>query len=379
MTHERASPTSGSRSPIRRVLVANRGEIAVRIVRALRDLGIESVVAYSEADRGSMATRLADRAICIGPAKPSESYLNQAAILAAATTLGVDAVHPGYGFLAEQAAFAEACAAASITFIGPRPAAITAMGNKVEARRLAAAAGVPIVPGTSDPVSTASAAAVAADIGYPVIVKAAAGGGGRGMRLVRDEAQLRSVLDDASEEARASFGDGSVYIERYLGNARHIEIQIAFDETGHGIHLGERDCTIQRRFQKLIEEAPSPAIDDGSRAAMADAAVRLGSAVGYLGVGTIEFLHDMDTGASYFIEANTRLQVEHPVTEEVTGIDLVALQLRIAEGRPLDVDPARAIPRGHAIEFRINAEDTEAGFRPAAGTLRRWVVPQGPG
>ncbi|HYH92775.1 MAG TPA: acetyl-CoA carboxylase biotin carboxylase subunit [Candidatus Saccharimonadales bacterium] len=364
---------------LRRVLVANRGEIAVRIVRALRDAGIESIVAFSEADRGSLATVMADRAVCIGPARAAESYLDTNAILAAASALGADAIHPGYGFLAERASFATACVEAGITFIGPRASSIEAMGDKVKARRIASDVGVPVIPGTFEPVSPDDAAEVAESIGYPVILKAAAGGGGRGMRLVSGADELRSVVGQASAEAQASFGDGSVYVEKYLANARHIEVQIAFDEAGEGVHLGERDCTVQRRFQKLIEEAPSPVLTATGRQEITDAALRLARAVGYLGVGTIEFLHDQDSGASYFIEANTRLQVEHPVTEAVTGIDLVALQLRIAAGQPLGLSQSDVVPRGHAIEFRVNAEDASNGFQPAAGTVERWSVPLGPG
>ena len=364
--------------PIRRLLIANRGEIAVRIVRACRDLGIEAIVACSEADQDSLAVRLADRAVRIGPPQAAASYLNQNAILAAATALGADAIHPGYGFLAENAAFSAACAAEGITFVGPGPGAIAAMGNKVEARRLAIELGVPVIPGSPEPVEAEAAARVAETVGYPVMLKASAGGGGRGMRLANDATELADILGSASAEAKAAFGDGAIYIERYVGRARHVEVQVVFDAHGNGITLGERDCTIQRRYQKLIEEAPSGLVD-AARQGMFEAAIRLCRHVGYRGVGTVEFLFDQDRGEAYFIEMNTRLQVEHPVTEEVTGLDLVVLQLRVAAGDTLPLAQADVRSNGHAIEFRINAEDPAAGFRPSAGTLERWSPPLGPG
>jgi acetyl-CoA carboxylase biotin carboxylase subunit len=360
------------------VLIANRGEIAVRIVRACRDLGIEAIVACSEADEDSLAVRLADRAVRIGPPAAAASYLNQGAILAAATALGVDAIHPGYGFLAENAGFAAACDTEGIVFVGPGPEAIAAMGNKVAARRLAIELGVPVIPGSPEPVGAEEAARVAAEVGFPVMLKASAGGGGRGMRLAKDAAELADILGSASAEAQAAFGDGAIYVERYVGRARHVEVQVAFDAHGHGITLGERDCTIQRRYQKLIEEAPSE-LPDAARQGMFEAAFRLCQRVGYEGVGTVEFLYDQDRGEAYFIEMNTRLQVEHPVTEEVTGLDLVVLQLGIAAGESLPIAQGEVRNRGHAIEFRINAEDPAAGFRPSAGTLQRWVPPTGPG
>jgi acetyl-CoA carboxylase biotin carboxylase subunit len=374
-----AGATAEAGGPLRTVVVANRGEIAVRIIRACRDLGIGTIVTYSEADADSLAVRMADRAVRIGPPAAARSYLQADTILAAATALGADAIHPGYGFLAENAAFSAACEDAGVRFIGPRPRAVELMGNKVAARRLAGELGVPLIPGTTDPVSPEDARRVADEIGYPVLLKAAAGGGGRGMRLVSDPAQLEDVLAGASSEAQASFGDGSIYVEKYLGNARHIEIQVAFDAHGNGIHLGERDCTMQRRYQKLVEEAPSPAIDESTRTAMGDAALRLCREVDYRGVGTVEFLFDQDSGRFHFIEMNTRLQVEHPVTEEITGLDLVTLQLRVAAGEPLPLDQSSVHARGHAIEFRINAEDPELDFRPSAGRLERWSPPAGPG
>ena len=371
-------PDSGTPSRrVTRVLIANRGEIAVRILRACRDLGLQTVVAYSEADRESMAVQMADRSVCIGPAPAADSYLNANAILAAATALNVDLIHPGYGFLAESAAFAAACEAEGIGFVGPRPGAVASMGNKVEARRIAQELGVPVIPGS--PAGIGDLAAFAEGVGFPVIVKASAGGGGRGMRLVQNASDLDAVMAGASAEADAAFGDGAVYLEKYLPNARHIEIQVVFDGQGHGIHLGERDCTVQRRYQKLVEEAPSPAIDAETRAAMGEAALRLCASVNYRGVGTVEFLLDQDTGLHYFIEMNTRLQVEHPVTELVSGLDIVALQLQIALGAELPLVQGDVSLRGHAIEFRINAEDATAGFRPAAGTIDRWSIPQGPG
>jgi len=368
-----AAPT-----PLRRVLIANRGEIALRVIRACRDLGIESVLAFSDADRDSLPVRLADRAVCVGPPQAAASYLNADAILVAASALGADAIHPGYGFLSENAGFSAACDAAGIRFVGPRPRAVEVMGNKMAARKMAADLGVPVVPGSTVGGDIDDVAAVAERIGYPVIIKAAAGGGGRGMRLVAGPEELRDVVTSASAEAQSAFGDGSVYVEKYVGNARHVEIQVAFDEQGAGIHLGERDCTIQRRYQKLIEEAPSPAIDEPTRGAMAASALRLCEAVDYRGVGTVEFLFDQDAGTFYFIEMNTRLQVEHPVTELVTGLDLVTLQLRIAAGEPLPLRQSDVTLTGHAIEFRINAEDP-VGFRPSAGTLERWAPPLGPG
>ncbi len=380
MTSALQPSTDGDRPAlsIRRVLIANRGEIAVRIVRACHDLGIEAIVAFSEADRDSLGVRLADRAVCIGPAQAAASYLNRDAILAAATALGADAIHPGYGFLAENAAFSAACAAEGITFIGPGPEAITSMGNKVEARRLAIELGVPVIPGSPEPVGQDEAVRVAGEVGYPVMLKASAGGGGRGMRLARDAAELSEILASASAEAQAAFGDGAIYVERYVGRARHIEVQVVFDNHGTGISLGDRDCTIQRRYQKLIEEAPS-ALPAATKEAMSEAALLLCRHVGYTGVGTVEFLYDQDRAEFYFIEMNTRLQVEHPVTELVTGLDLVELQLRVAAGEPLPLSQEQVPTLGHAIEFRINAEDPAAGFRPSAGTLSRWEPPSGPG
>ena len=370
-------PTVGR--PFRRVLIANRGEVAVRIIRACRDLGLETVLVYSEADREALPVEMADRAVCIGPPPAAASYLNQTAILAAATALGADAIHPGYGFLAENPTFAAACEAEGITFVGPRPRAVELMGNKVEARGIAARLGVPVVPGSRSTGGDGEEERLVEEIGLPMIVKAAAGGGGRGMRLVWQGSDLAGVMASASAEAAAAFGDGTVYVERFLPNARHVEIQVVFDAAGHGVHLGERDCTIQRRYQKLIEEAPSLAIDEPTREAMGQAALTLCREVEYRGLGTVEFLYDQDAGAFYFIEMNTRLQVEHPVTELVTGLDLVTMQLRIAAGEPLGIDQADVRFRGHAMEFRVNAEDPDTDFRPSAGTIEAWSPPLGPG
>lgn len=378
-TRRAARVHEAANEPFRRLLVANRGEIAVRIIRACRDLGIETVLVHSEADRESLAVRLADQAVCVGPAQPAASYLNVPAIMAAATALRVDAIHPGYGFLAESPTFVVACEAEGIRFVGPSVRSMELMGNKMAALRLAAEYGVPVIPGSGSSVAGADAELVADGLGYPVLVKAAAGGGGRGMRLVRDAAALHEVLADASAEAQSSFGDGSVYFEKYLPNARHVEIQVVFDQHGNGVHLGERDCTIQRRYQKLLEESPSPAVTPATRARMAEAALRLCRAADYRGVGTVEFLLDQDSGSFHFIEMNTRLQVEHPVTELVTGLDLVELQLRIATGERLPIRQRDVRLAGHAVELRVNAEDPWAGFRPSAGVLARWAPPLGPG
>ncbi|WP_030263569.1 acetyl-CoA carboxylase biotin carboxylase subunit [Streptomyces violens] len=363
---------------MKRLLIANRGEIAVRIIRAARDLGIETVAVASDADRDAAHARLADTVISVGPAPAAKSYLRAEGIVAAAREAGADAVHPGYGFLSERADFAAAVAAAGLTFVGPDAQVIDQMGDKVRARQVAMAAGVPTVPGTADGVSDVSAAvAAAAEIGYPVMLKAAAGGGGRGIRVVSDEAELRAAFPTASGEAASAFGDGRMYLERFIRSARHVEVQVLGDGS-HAIHVFERECSLQRRRQKVIEEAPAPGIDADIRAAMTSAAVRLCQQVGYRSAGTCEFLVDDHTGEFFFIEMNTRIQVEHPVTELITGIDLVAEQLRIAAGEPLSFHQTDVTKRGHAIEFRICAEDPDRGFLPGPGSIQHVELPGGP-
>jgi acetyl-CoA carboxylase biotin carboxylase subunit len=365
--------------PIGSVLIANRGEIALRIVRACRELGIESVVAYSEADERSLPVRLADRALCIGRAPSAQSYLNVDALVGAAVAWRIDAVHPGYGFLAEKPAFAERCEREGVTFVGPRSEMIRLMGDKIEAKRAARAAGVPTTPGSEGAVADAAEATrIAREIGFPVLLKASAGGGGRGMRIVREAGELEALLAEAMAEAQAAFGDPSMYVERYLPDVRHIEVQVLGDGSDV-IHLGERDCTLQRRNQKLVEEAPSPAIDAELRERICAAAVALCKRIGYTSAGTVEFIVDRTRGDFYFMEMNTRIQVEHPVTEMVTGVDLVKEQLRIAGGARLALGQEDVRIRGHAIECRINAEDPEAGFAPCPGTVGRYVAPGGPG
>jgi acetyl-CoA carboxylase biotin carboxylase subunit len=360
-----------------RVLIANRGEVAVRIIRACRELGVEAVAVYSTADREALHVRLADRAVHIGPPPPTDSYLKIPSLIAAATTTGCDAVHPGWGFLAEKAAFAAACEDNDLVFIGPRPDTIETMGDKVAAKAAMAAAGLPLVPGSNGATGFPQAQKLAQEIGFPVLLKAAAGGGGRGMRLVESPADLEAAFQTAASEAQAAFSDGSLYVEKAVVGARHVEIQVLGDGEGGVLTLGERDCSIQRRHQKLIEESPSPAVSDGLRAEMEDAARRACETLRYRGAGTLEFLVDAD-GRFSFIEMNTRLQVEHPVTELVTGIDVVRAQLGVAaeEGLPAE----GAVPlRGHAIEFRINAEDPTRDFLPAPGTIVRFQPPLGPG
>jgi len=368
-----------SPQPIRRLLVANRGEIAVRILRACRELGIETVQVYSEADRDSLPVRMADRAVCIGPARAADSYLRGDFIASAALTCGAQAIHPGYGFLSENAAFARLCRDAGLIFVGPTPEVIDLMGEKSQARRMAVAAGVPVTPGSEGTVKDAAEAQREANrIGYPVLLKAAAGGGGRGMRRVDRAQDLEESYVAASREALAAFGDGALYVERFLTRVRHIEVQILSD--GHNVlHLGERDCSIQRRNQKLVEESPSPALAPALRERIGEAAVQLCRHVGYTSAGTIECILDETTGEFFFMEMNTRVQVEHPVTELVTGIDIVKEQIRIAQGTPLRWRQEDVIWRGHAIECRINAEDPDAGFAPSPGQLGRVNWPSGPG
>ncbi len=364
----------------KKVLVANRGEIAVRILRACRELGMESVAVYSEADRNALHVRYADEAYLLGPATSRESYLRGDKIIDIARKCGADAIHPGYGFLAEREAFAAACADAGITFIGPRPSAIAAMGDKMAARETVMAAGVPVVPGTEGvgSLSDGELLRVAPEIGFPLLIKASAGGGGKGMREVKSIDEMPGLLTSARREAEAAFGDGNVYLEKLLEGARHIEFQILADSQGNVIHLGERDCSLQRRHQKLIEESPSPFMDEALRRKMGEVAVKAAKAVDYLNAGTIEFLVDKDRNF-YFLEMNTRLQVEHPVTEVVTGIDIVAEQMRIARGRALSYSQDDIELRGHAIECRINAEDPYNGFLPSTGRITHSLLPTGPG
>jgi acetyl-CoA carboxylase biotin carboxylase subunit len=359
-----------------RVLVANRGEVAVRVIRALHELGIEAVAVYSTADAGTLHTRLADRAVCIGPPSAAESYLNIPSLVAAGETTGCEAVHPGWGFLAENPEFVRACADNDLVFIGPDADVMARMGDKVEAKRELADAGVPLVPGTES-VEIDEARRAAAEIGYPVLLKAAAGGGGKGMRAVESTEEFDASFERASAEALAAFGDGSIYLEKLVAPARHVEIQVLCDADGGVLTLGERECSIQRRHQKLIEESPSPALDEKTREAMETDVARACRAIGYLNAGTFEFLLAPD-GSYYFIELNARLQVEHPVSELVTGIDIVREQLRIAAGEQLHVT-GRAPRHGHAIEVRINAEDPARGFAPSPGVIERFKPPLGPG
>jgi len=363
----------------RRILIANRGEIAVRVVRACQALGIESVAAVSAADRDSLAAKIASRAICIGPASASQSYLRPELLITAAIGSGCEAINPGYGFLSERAQFSRMCAEAGLTFIGPTPEAIEVMGDKISAVKLAEEVGVPRVPGSGRVDSPEHAREFARKHGYPVLIKASAGGGGRGMRVVRRDEEFISQLAAAAAEAQAAFGDPSLYVEKFIERARHIEIQVLGDAHGNVVHLGERDCSTQRRHQKLIEEAPSPVIDAGLRRELADAAVRLARHVKYVGAGTVEFVFDDDTRRWYFLEMNTRIQVEHPVTEMVTGRDLVAEQIRVAAGAPISFTQEQVCLTGHAIECRINAEDANADFAPRPGRIHTWSAPEGEG
>lgn len=365
---------------INKVLIVNRGEIAVRILRALADLGKRSAVIYSDPDRASLPVMLADEAYRIGPAPSSESYLRGDAIIELAGRIGADAIHPGYGFLSENATFARHCREAGILFIGPSPEAMAVMGSKVESRRMMMDAGVPVVPGGRDPLPDLEAArAFAAQLGYPVMIKAASGGGGKGMRRVAAQADLAAAYRAARSEAMASFGDDDVYLEKFIDRPRHVEIQVLGDQHGRVVSLGERECSLQRRQQKVVEEAPSPAVSPELRRQMGEAAVKAAKAVGYSNAGTVEFLLDADGESFFFLEMNTRLQVEHPVTEMVTGLDLVEWQLRISEGEPLPDEMERIEPRGHAIEVRLYAEDPYRGFAPSPGRIEVLRLPQGPG
>jgi acetyl-CoA carboxylase biotin carboxylase subunit len=362
----------------KKVLIANRGEIALRVIRACRELGIQTVAVYSEADRESLHVRFADDDVCIGPPASRDSYLKIPRLIAAAEITGADAIHPGYGFLAENAEFAETCRASGITFIGPTPEQIRVMGDKAAARRAMSEVGVPVVPGTPGPVEDAEEAlAFAREIGFPVIIKAAAGGGGKGMRVARDPDDFARSFQLARSEALSAFGNGDVYVEKFLERPRHVEFQVLGDTHGTVIHLGERDCSVQRRHQKLIEEAPCPVMTPELRERMGEAAVRGAKAIGYVGAGTVEMLLDED-GSFYFMEMNTRIQVEHPVTEMLTGVDLVKEQIRVAAGLPLSVSGLPPF-RGHVIECRVNAEDPARNFQPSPGRLETFHQPGGPG
>lgn len=364
---------------IKKVLIANRGEIAVRIIRACRELGIETVAVYSEADRDALHTKLADEAICVGPAPSSESYLSMDRIISATIVTGADAIHPGFGFLSENSKFAELCEKCNITFIGPNSKVIASLGNKQEARNTMIRAGVPVIPGSNEAVYDAdTGASVAKKIGYPVIVKAALGGGGKGMRVANTPEEFEQSFLTAQKETQMAFGDNTMYIEHFVQHPRHIEFQILADAYGNVVHLGERDCSIQRNHQKMIEESPSAALDEELRRKMGDAAVKAAKAAGYVNAGTIEFLLEK-TGDFYFMEMNTRIQVEHPVTEWVTGIDLIKEQIRIASGQRLAFTQKDIHMEGHAIECRINAENPEKGFRPSPGTITDLYLPGGKG
>lgn len=362
---------------IRRVLVANRGEIAVRIIRACHALGLESVAVTSEADRESLPAKLADRTVCIGPARSAESYLKIESLIATALGTGADALHPGYGFLAEKAELAEACQKSGITFVGPRAENIRAMGNKLLARATVSAYGVPLVPGSDNVRDIKDVARLTEDIGFPILLKAAAGGGGKGIKIVTEDGELQTAFDTAAAEARAAFGDPTLYVERYVPNARHIEVQVVGDRMGNVVHFGERDCSLQRRYQKVVEEAPASCISEALREEIRAAGVTIAKAIAYENAGTVEFIVDQDRGEFYFLEMNTRIQVEHPVTEVITGVDLVQEQIRVASGEPLSVSQGDVKFNGHAIECRINAEAPFQGFRPSPGIITEWRPPDG--
>jgi acetyl-CoA carboxylase biotin carboxylase subunit len=364
---------------ISRVFIANRGEIAVRIIGACKALGIETVLGASEADRESLAAKMADRVVCIGPPPALKSYLQVGTIVTAALGTGSDAVHPGYGFLAEQPELGEACTDHGLILIGPRPDNIRKMGDKLLARETARELGIPVIPGSEWVRDFDEARSVTEKVGFPVLLKAAAGGGGKGMKTVERPEVLKRVFEEASAEALAAFGDDRIYMEHFIPNARHIEIQILADHMGEVIHLFERDCSVQRRYQKMIEEAPSPAVGEGLREKICDAALRIVKHIGYLNAGTVEFILDQDHGTFYFLEMNTRIQVEHPVTEMITGVDIVKEQIRIAGGEPLSLSQKEVRSEGHAIECRINAEMPDDNFLPSPGKITRWQAPEGGG
>ncbi|WP_338448819.1 acetyl-CoA carboxylase biotin carboxylase subunit [Niallia oryzisoli] len=364
---------------ISRIFIINRGEIATRIIRTCKVLGIETVLAVSEADQNSLPARIADRAVCIGPPSAAKSYLNIPTIIQTALSVGADAIHPGYGFLAEVPELAEACAENNIIYVGPQPDHIKKMGNKLVARSIAQECGVPVLPG-SEKVSTFEEAAEIADsIGLPIMLKAAAGGGGRGMKIITDRSTIKTMFESASAEAKSAFGDGTMYVEKYIANARHIEVQVLGDKYGNAIHLGERDCSTQRRHQKLVEEAMAPGVSEELREEIRSAAVKLAENISYENAGTVEFIYDEDEKKFYFLEMNTRIQVEHPVTETVTGVDLIQEQINVANGEKLRFTQDDIRFSGHAIECRINAEAPEEGFRPSPGLITTWEIPQGPG
>jgi acetyl-CoA carboxylase biotin carboxylase subunit len=364
---------------ISRVLIANRSEIAVRVLRACREVGLETVVTISEADRDSLPARLADRAVCIGPPPPTESYLKVATIITAALGTGADAIHPGYGFLAEQPELPEACAEHGIIFIGPTAENIRTMGDKLWARKMVKELGIPVIPGSEMVSDFNEARKVAEEVGYPVLLKAAAGGGGKGMKTVASPQEVKTVFEEASAEARAAFGDERIYIEHVIPHARHIECQIIADRHGNAVHLFERDCSVQRRYQKMLEEAPSPVVSPELRAEITQAALRIVQHIKYENAGTVEFILDQEQGKFYFLEMNTRIQVEHPVTEMITGVDLVTEQLRVAGGKTLSLSQEEIRSGGHAIECRINAESPQTGFQPCPGRITQWIPPEGSG
>ncbi len=366
------------RKTLSRVLIANRGEIAIRIIRACRDLGLETVVAVSEADRQSLPALMADHAVCIGPPPPIKSYLQTDTIVAAALGTGSQAIHPGYGFLAERPELAEACERYGLVFIGPGPEQIRRMGDKIDARKMARDMGVPVIPGSEQIHSLEEAAEAGKKLGYPVLIKAAAGGGGRGMKIVGNVTDLRVLLSEAQAEAHAAFGDDRLYMEKYVRNARHVEVQILADGRGNLVHLFERDCSLQRRHQKMVEEAPCPILTPNLRQEICNAALAVARSIQYRSAGTIEFIWDSDQEKFYFLEMNTRIQVEHPVTEIITGMDIVKEQIRVAEGSELSLRQDEIRMEGHAIECRINAESPELGFLPCPGQIREWKLPEDP-
>jgi acetyl-CoA carboxylase biotin carboxylase subunit len=364
---------------IGRILVANRGEIAVRIIKACRELGIGSVAAVSEADRESLPAKMVERAVCIGPPRSTDSYLKIDTLICAALGTHCDAIHPGYGFLAEQPELAEACSKHGIVFIGPSPENLRQMGNKLLARKIVKDFGIPVIPGSERVKDVQGAMKVAEEMKFPILLKAAAGGGGRGIKIVTNREELKTTFETAAAEARAAFGDETLYIEHYIPNARHIEVQIVADHFGHVIHVGERDCSLQRRYQKVIEEAPAPSLSSELRETIRRAGVTVAKSINYRSVGTVEFILDQDVGQFYFLEMNTRIQVEHPVSEMISGIDLVKEQIQIASHHPLSLSQSEVRLTGHSIECRINAELPEAGFQPCPGRISEWIPPQGQG